>query len=81
VTRALADVAELDVVPSAANFLWLGTRRPAAQVQADLLQRGVLVRSFHASGGRMAHRMRVTIGSPVENDLFLAALPVCLEGA
>ena len=40
-----------------------GRRGRAADVHAALLARGVLVRSFHASGGRLATRLRVTIGA------------------
>jgi histidinol-phosphate aminotransferase len=68
--RALPGV---DVPPSHANFIWLGTPRPAAQVYDALLARGILVKSFHASGGRLANRLRVTIGAPADNDLFLEA--------
>jgi histidinol-phosphate aminotransferase len=73
--RALAGV---DVAPSHANFLWIGTPRPAGEVYERLLGQGVLVRSFHAAGGRMASRLRVTIGTPAENDGFLEALRLAL---
>jgi histidinol-phosphate aminotransferase len=69
--RALAGV---DVAPSHANFLWVGTPRPAGEVYERLLGQGVLVRSFHAAGGRMASRLRVTVGAPADNDAFLEAL-------
>jgi histidinol-phosphate/aromatic aminotransferase/cobyric acid decarboxylase-like protein len=32
------------------------------------------VRSFHAAGGRLANRLRMTIGTPAENDALLDAL-------
>jgi histidinol-phosphate aminotransferase len=67
-----------DVVPSQANFVWMATSRPAAQVHAALLARGVLVRSFHAAGGRLATRLRVTIGTRDENDAFLETLGAVL---
>ena len=38
------------------------------------LARGILVRSFHGAGGRLTHRLRVTIGTPAENDAFLEAM-------
>jgi len=79
VISALADVPGVDVPPSHANFLWLGTRCPAGVVQEALLERGVLVRSFHGSGGRLANRLRVTIGAPDENDSFLSALQEVLR--
>jgi histidinol-phosphate aminotransferase len=65
------------VAPSQANFVWIGTRRPAAEVYSALAARGVLVRSFHASGGRLAHRLRVTVGLPEENDRLLAEIAAC----
>jgi histidinol-phosphate/aromatic aminotransferase/cobyric acid decarboxylase-like protein len=32
------------------------------------------VRSFHQRGGRLANQLRVTIGTPAENAVFLRAL-------
>jgi len=74
VAEALRALPEVDVTPSEANFLWLATPRPAADVHAALLARGILVRSFHASGGRLARRLRVTIGEPAQNDALVDAL-------
>jgi histidinol-phosphate aminotransferase len=67
------------VGPSRANFLWLKTPRPAAEVYESLVLRGVLVRSFHAAGGRMADRLRVTVGTPAENERFVDALSHALH--
>lgn len=67
----------LDVAPSHANFLWIETRRPAGEVHQALMERGVLVRSFHASGGRLARRIRITVGLREENDRLLAELASC----
>jgi histidinol-phosphate aminotransferase len=75
VTEAIGAMAGFAVVPSSANFVWVGTPRPAAEVHAALLARGVLVRSFHAAGGRLGNRLRMTIGTPAENDALLDALP------
>lgn len=74
VAAAIGALSGFEVTPSQANFLWVGTPRPAAEVYEALLARGVLVRSFHAAGGRLAHRLRVTIGTPAENDALLEAL-------
>jgi histidinol-phosphate aminotransferase len=74
VTAALHAIEGVDVALSDANFLWMGTPRPAVEVYAGLLEHGVLVRSFHATGGRLANRLRVTIGSAGENDRFVDAL-------
>jgi len=62
------------VTPSQANFLWLRTGRPAAELYEALKQRGILVRSFHGRGGRLTHQLRITIGTPSENDELITAL-------
>jgi histidinol-phosphate aminotransferase len=72
--REIGAIEGIRVTPSEANFVWLETLLPAGEVYAGLLERGVLVRSFHASGGRMARCLRVTIGSSDENEAFVRAL-------
>lgn len=67
-------IGSVRVTPSQANFLWLRCERPAKEVFEGLSERGVLVRSFHQRGGRLAHQLRVTIGTREENDGFLRAL-------
>jgi histidinol-phosphate aminotransferase len=74
VAAALRGLPGVEVPPSDANFLWVATAKPAVEVMEQLVARGVLVRSFHAAGGRMAQRLRVTLGTPAENDAFLAAI-------
>jgi histidinol-phosphate aminotransferase len=59
---------------SEANFLWIRTPVSAAEVQAELGKRSILVRSFHAQGGRLAQQLRVTVGTPHENDRFLGVM-------
>ncbi len=67
----------LDVVPSEANFHWVRTARPAGEVWDELVAAGILVRSFHERGGRLAHMLRVTVGTAAENDRFLGAIRRC----
>jgi histidinol-phosphate aminotransferase len=62
------------VTPSQANFLWLKTERPAGELYEALKQRGILVRSFHGRGGRLANQLRITIGTRSENDELCEAL-------
>lgn len=69
--RELAALPGVAVTPSHANFVWLRTELPAGELHEALAARGVLVRSFHARGGRLAHQLRVTIGTRAENDTFL----------
>jgi histidinol-phosphate aminotransferase len=55
---------------SQANFVWLPLQDRAADFAAHCEANKVIVRAFsHADGGGV----RVTIGSPAENDQFLAA--------
>jgi histidinol-phosphate aminotransferase len=61
------------VSPAQANFLWVKTPGPAGDVFRALAERGILVRSFHESGGRLSHQLRITIGSPAENDELVRA--------
>jgi histidinol-phosphate aminotransferase len=74
VSRALAELPGIAVTPSQANFLWFRSERPAAELFQGLAERGVLVRSFHQRGGRLAQQLRVTIGTARDNDRFLGSL-------
>lgn len=61
-----------DVPPTQANFVWLPLRDRAAGFAAACEQRGVIVRAFPGDG------VRVTTGTPEENDAFLAAAEAAL---
>ncbi|HEV8550436.1 MAG TPA: histidinol-phosphate transaminase [Polyangiaceae bacterium] len=74
VASALAALPGLGVTPSQANFLWVKTERPAEALFRELGERGVLVRSFHSSAGRLAQQLRITIGTPTENDELIRCL-------
>jgi histidinol-phosphate aminotransferase len=65
--------------PSDANFiLFRPFGRGADRVWQDLLDRGVLVRNCSSWDG-LSGCLRVTIGTPKENDRFLSALEGCLS--
>ncbi len=64
----------LRVAPREANFLWVECGRPAEEVHRGLAERGILVRSFHRAGGRLARQLRITVGTREENDALVAAL-------
>jgi histidinol-phosphate aminotransferase len=72
VTEALRKL-HLDVPESQANFVWLPLGDQSAQFGTVCEGRGVIVRPFQGDG------VRVTIGTPEENDAFLAALRESLE--
>ncbi|HEV8115055.1 MAG TPA: histidinol-phosphate transaminase [Acidimicrobiales bacterium] len=78
--RVAAGLARLpvDTWPSDANFLLFRPRhRGGAEVWSALVERSVLVRDC-SSWPRLEGCLRVTIGTPAENDAFLAALEVSL---
>jgi histidinol-phosphate aminotransferase len=62
------------VTPSDANFVWVQTPGPAVEVFERLKSRSILVRSFHARGGRLTRQLRITIGTPDENRRLIEAL-------
>ena len=65
--------------PSDANFiLFRPTARPARQVWQELLDRSVLVRDCSTWPG-LDGCLRVTVGTPEENDRFLEALADSLQ--
>ncbi len=71
-TAALRDRG-LEVPDSQANFVWLPLGEPTAGLAAALEARGVITRPFAGEG------IRVTVGTPEEDDLFLAALDAALD--
>ena len=70
---ALSDLDGVTVFPSGANFLLFRLRGDGRAVWKALLSRGVLVRDF-SRWPRLDECLRVTVGTPPENDAFLAAL-------
>ncbi len=68
---ALAATPGVHVWPSTANFVLFRTAVP--DLFDRLLAHGVLVRDFSAAP-RLAGCLRVSVGTPEENDAFLAAL-------
>jgi histidinol-phosphate aminotransferase len=58
----------LDVADSQANFVWLPVGEQTVALAAALEARAVITRPFAGEG------IRVTVGTPEEDDVFLAAL-------
>ncbi len=71
--RGLQGVRGLTAYPSDANFILFRISH-AERVFDGLKQRGVLIKSLHGSHRQLANCLRVTVGTPQENDAFLAAL-------
>jgi histidinol-phosphate aminotransferase len=66
---------DLDVADSQANFVWLPLGEQTAELAAALEARAVITRPFAGEG------IRVTVGTPEEDDVFLAALDDVRSGA
>ncbi|HKJ75966.1 MAG TPA: histidinol-phosphate transaminase [Gammaproteobacteria bacterium] len=78
---ALEAMTGVDPFPSAANFILFRVRRGggADRVFAGLKERGVLIKNLNGAGGSLADCLRVTVGTPEENDAFLKALAETLD--
>jgi len=77
--RSLASLPGVHAWPSKTNFILFRTdRRDAGQVFEGLRARGVLIKNLNSAGGALKSCLRVTIGTPEENDLFLRALEAAL---
>jgi histidinol-phosphate aminotransferase len=74
---ALARLPGVTVYPSEANFLTV--RVPdAPRAEVNLRTAGILIKRLHGAHPMLEHCLRLTIGTPEENDTLLAALPACL---
>jgi histidinol-phosphate aminotransferase len=63
----------LAAIPSEANFLLVKSEKPPAEIFAETLRRGVLIRDVSAYP-LLSQYFRVSIGTPAENDKLLEAL-------
>ena len=70
---------DVDVFPSGANFVLFRPRgRGGRAVWQGLLDRSVLIRDC-SGWPRLTDCLRITIGTPEENSLFIAALTEVLS--
>jgi histidinol-phosphate aminotransferase len=70
----LHSIPRLTVFPSDANFFLVRVNGDAEQLAKQLLERGVSVRVFKGQSGPLAGHLRITVGTPAENDLLIDAL-------
>lgn len=67
-----------DVLPSAANFIFARhSARDAAEISQSLRQQGIIVRHFKQS--RIEQFLRITIGTPEQNNRLVIALKEILS--
>jgi len=64
--------------PSEANFILFRTDKDADKVYQGLIDKGILIRNLNQRGP-LNNCLRVTIGTPEENQIFLKALKVLTE--
>jgi len=67
----------LDYIPSYGNFITVRVGK-AAEIYRRLLRRGVIVRPV-GGGYELPEHLRVSVGTPEENERFLAALAASLK--
>ncbi|MFF2775974.1 histidinol-phosphate transaminase [Streptomyces sp. NPDC058052] len=71
--------AGLNVVPSAANFLFIDTGRPADRVARELHRAGVIVKAWREPGYETY--IRASLSTPGDNDVFVRCLTeICAKG-
>jgi len=75
--RALQDMPEIQVYPSDTNYLLFAAGDRAGEVYQGLLREKVLIRNF--GDPPLARYLRVTVGTPEENKIFLSALRKVIE--
>ena len=71
--QQLNEIAAVKVYPSEANFL-LFRVADATAVFDGLKQRGVLIKNLNGGHPMLQDCLRVTVGTPDENEKFIAAL-------
>ena len=59
--------------PSQANFLYIETAEPSNVVVEKFLRKGIIIRDCRSFRGAGEHYVRVTVGTPEQNDIFLEA--------
>ncbi|MEO5358547.1 MAG: histidinol-phosphate transaminase [Nitrospirae bacterium YQR-1] len=79
-TQRLSGFDALRVYPSDSNFfLMKPLNMKGYDLYGKLLDEGVLVKSFHASIPALEDTLRVTVGAPEENALFLESMEKILN--
>jgi histidinol-phosphate aminotransferase len=74
-SQQLRALPSLKVYPSQANFILFRTAPGRADaIFEGLKQKGVLIKNLNPSGGLLQDCLRVTVGTPEENQQFLDAL-------
>ena len=77
---SMRELQDLDVLPSQANFiLFRISGRGANDVFESIKQSGVLIKNMKAEDGLLKNCLRVTVGTPSENQAFMQALESAMK--
>ena len=77
--QQLDNIDGISPFPSKANFILFRVPEGRADgIFNDLKEHDVLIKNLHGSCEALKNCLRVTVGAPVENDMFIAALRQCL---
>ncbi len=71
---AMSQIDGVTPFPSRSNFIAFTTRRDTKTIFNDLHGRGILIRDI---GAAVPNALRVSVGTPAQNDAFLEALSSC----
>jgi histidinol-phosphate aminotransferase len=66
----------LSSMPAHGNFIMVDVRKPSGDVFQALLRKGIIIRSGHQ---RYPSYIRVTVGTPEQNEMFIQALEQVLN--
>ncbi|MGD8783494.1 MAG: histidinol-phosphate transaminase [Thioalkalispiraceae bacterium] len=76
---SMQGVAGIEVFPSQANFILFRTKqKPAGEVFESLKQQKILIKNLSRASDSLSNCLRVTVGTPEENQAFLEALNTAL---
>jgi len=75
----LRKIAGLEPLPSAANFFAVRTAIPPKQLFEELHARGILIRDI-SKAPMLSEYVRMSVGTPEENDQLIAALQEIVKG-
>ena len=80
VLKQLNELPGITAYPSSANFILFKTKQNQATVIFEHLKNeGILIKNLSPQGGLLADCLRVTIGKPEENNLFIDSLAKTLN--
>ncbi len=75
----LSEFNDINVSPSEANFFMIDTPTPATALFDKIADTGILVRDISKYHPRLKNHLRISVGTPEENDSLVACLKTALS--